>query len=592
MCFKILFYFNFSPAYEDPPGIDSDLEDEENYSNSESEDDQEARLPRKWTKESNQQQFIPPDSVFDNSNRRFNRHIDQLDSGSTHFKILRTFIDSQIVSEILEQTNLRAKQLQRANPRTIPSWTDLNEDELWVFIGLHLMTGIIKKPRLRDYWSTNVNFQTPGFSKHTSRNKFESILRCLHFSNNENPPEGSDRLWKLGKILPRLLRNFDGCINPGGYLCVDERLMAYKGRLSFLQYNPRKRSRFGIKYFALVDCETKFLVNTIVYLGKKTKIDPKKKQACGIGGAIVIELLKGYMGKKHKVVVDNWFNSPKLQEYLAARKTFYLGTVRPNRKDMPKMTNKLPKGAVESYVSNELLYEKWSDRRQVNMLNSFMPRKMEYVPSFNPNNNRENPTSVVRYNKTMGGVDYIDQILSPYKAERKTIRWYKKFFFHLLDLSVYNSFVLFKNLNPSKRVVYLDFLEALITEIFVENKVKRKIGRPLRAVDWRPMENLATQTAMCVNGAENAKQPYSSAVRVTRNFALEVEALNPATQSSTGMRILTPTWIKLLPMILKLKFQLPRNQMTPNPNRYCKNLNHDRPFKSQSQSLLASQKDY
>jgi len=483
MCFKILFYFNFSPAYEDPPGIDSDLEDEENYSNSESEDDQEARLPRKWTKESNQQQFIPPDSVFDNSNRRFNRHIDQLDSGSTHFKILRTFIDSQIVSEILEQTNLRAKQLQRANTRAIPRWTDLNENELWVFIGLHLMTGIIKKPRLRDYWSTNVNFQTPGFSKHMSRNKFESILRCLHFSNNENPPEGSDRLWKLGKILPRLLRNFDGCINPGGYLCVDERLMAYKGRLSFLQYNPRKRSRFGIKYFALVDCETKFLVNTIVYLGKKTKIDPKKKQACGIGGAIVIELLKGYMGKKHKVVVDNWFNSPKLQEYLAARKTFYLGTVRPNRKDMPKMTNKLPKGAVESYVSNELLYEKWSDRRQVNMLNSFMPRKMEYVPSFNPNNNRENPTSVVRYNKTMGGVDYIDQILSPYKAERKTIRWYKKFFFHLLDLSVYNSFVLFKNLNPSKRVVYLDFLEALITEIFVENKVKRKIGRPLRAVD-------------------------------------------------------------------------------------------------------------
>jgi hypothetical protein len=291
----------------------------------------------------------------------------------------------------------------------------------------------------------------------------------------------------LGNFLPSLLHNFNLCINPGEYLCVDESLMAFKGRLSFRQYNPLKRSRFGIKYFALVDCETKFLVKMIVYLGKKTKVDPKMKELCGIGGSTVIQLLEDNMGKNHKVVLDNWFNSPKLQEFLAAKKTFCLGTVRANRKDMPKITKKkLPKGSVESYVSNELLYEKWSDRRQVNILNSFLPHKMEFVTNNNPNNSRQKPASVVLYNKTMGGVDYIDQILSPYKADRKTKRWYKKFFFHLIDLAVYNSFVLYKNLNPTtarKRVVYRDFLQALITEILAKNKVERKIGRPLRTLN-------------------------------------------------------------------------------------------------------------
>jgi len=509
--YYVMYNLKFFSAYEDPPGIDSDsdLEDEEIASISESEEEHEARpSSRKWTRESSQERFIPPDAPFDTIHPKFNSHIDQLDSRSTHFNIFRKFIDFIIVGEILRQTNLHAQQIQRANPRAIPKWTDLEEPELWVFLALHLLTGIIKQPRLRDYWTTNENTQTPGFPKRMSRNKFENILRCLHFTNNEDPPMESDRLWKLGIILPQIMNNFRRCINPGEYLCVDESLMAFKGRLSFLQYNPLKRSRFGVKYFALVDCETKFLVKIIVYLGKKTRIDPKMKERCGIGGATVIQLLKGYLGKNHKVVLDNWFNSPKLQEHLATRKTFCLGTVRPNRKDMPKVTKKkLPKGAVESYVSNELLYEKWIDRRQVNMLTSFVPHDMEYVPSLNPNNNREKPASVVLYNKTMGGVDYIDQVLSPYKAERKTIRWYKKFFFHLIDLSVYNSFVVYKNLNPTKRVVYLDFLQDLVAEILDKNHVKRKIGRPLRTINHN-MENMSGHLPEKVLKA-NGKSSYS-----------------------------------------------------------------------------------
>ena len=44
----------------------------------------------------------------------------------------------------------------------------------------------------------------------------------------------------------------------------------------------------------------------------------------------------------------------------------------------------------------------------------------------------------------MGVVDRADQMLQPYDATRKTTRWYKKVMVHLLQVSLLNSFLIFK----------------------------------------------------------------------------------------------------------------------------------------------------
>lgn len=36
----------------------------------------------------------------------------------------------------------------------------------------------------------------------------------------------------------------------------------------------------------------------------------------------------------------------------------------------------------------------------------------------------------------MGGVDMCDQKLTYYHIDRKAMKWYKKYFFHLLDVSI------------------------------------------------------------------------------------------------------------------------------------------------------------
>jgi hypothetical protein len=68
---------------------------------------------------------------------------------------------------------------------------------------------------------------------------------------------------------------------------------------------PLKRSRFGIKYFAIVDCETKFIVKIIVYLGRSGKSEVPVVREYSFGGSTDIELLKPFFEKNHKVIVNN-----------------------------------------------------------------------------------------------------------------------------------------------------------------------------------------------------------------------------------------------------------------------------------------------
>jgi len=51
--------------------------------------------------------------------------------------------------------------------------------------------------------------------------------------------------------------------------------MAYKGRLSWIQYIATKRSRFGIKFYTLCEAQTGYIWNSVLYTGKGTKFDEK-----------------------------------------------------------------------------------------------------------------------------------------------------------------------------------------------------------------------------------------------------------------------------------------------------------------------------
>ena len=194
---------------------------------------------------------------------------------------LKLFLTDEFFDLLVEQTNLYATQYKNHNSGTLPphsranTWFQTTQGEMKQFIALCLLIGIVVKPQMANYWSINPLLKGSIFNSVMSRNRFQSILQFLHFADNSqydaNDPK-RDRLYKVRPVVDYLVKKFKPVYVPNKHICVDEELLLWKGRLSFKQYIPMKRSRFGIKMFSLCE-DTGYLWNSYVYLGKENSRD-------------------------------------------------------------------------------------------------------------------------------------------------------------------------------------------------------------------------------------------------------------------------------------------------------------------------------
>jgi len=149
-------------------------------------------------------------------------------------------------------------------------------------------------------------------------------------------------------------------------------------------------------------------------------------------------------GLGHKIFMDNFFLSPRLFDDLDRHKINSCGTVRPNRRDMPSDFGpkqlKLKRGDVRVRTRGGFTALVWKDRREVYMLTNMDPPPAE--GNFCDSNHPMKPHIVERYNQHMGYVNNSDHMANSYSMSRCTFEWTTKIFFHLLDLTVLNSWIL------------------------------------------------------------------------------------------------------------------------------------------------------
>lgn len=131
------------------------------------------------------------------------------------------FFTNAVFDVVVLQTNLYAAQ-ERANnqDKHLMVWHEVDKDEMRTFIALILAMGLVSKPTIHSYWSTDEILQTPFFTNTMLRNRFTQILRYIHFVNNTQLlPRDQDGYDKLGKIRPLsdLIRN-----RPPKSLCLKE----------------------------------------------------------------------------------------------------------------------------------------------------------------------------------------------------------------------------------------------------------------------------------------------------------------------------------------------------------------------------------
>ena len=168
----------------------------------------------------------------------------------------------------------------------------------------------------------------------------------------------------------------------------------------------------------------------------------------------VTSLCKNYAGSGRVINMDNLYSSPLVFIKLKEMSLYARGTVRLNRKYLPKFIKymrkdmaKLPRGSYQFAVNKEynMSMHCWHDKNPVHVLSTADLTEVEEV---NRNSGKERiivkcPSTVKNYNKNMQAVDQYNKLMSLFSLAKQHsfTKYYKKIAMVLLDFVLVNSYL-------------------------------------------------------------------------------------------------------------------------------------------------------
>ncbi|KAI8441378.1 hypothetical protein MSG28_014993 [Choristoneura fumiferana] len=297
------------------------------------------------------------------------------------------------------------------------------------------------------------------------RDRFLLLLKFWHFSD----PRGTDKLSKINDVYLMMLNRFQTILRPGKTLVIDESMVPWRGRLQFRQYIKNKSHKYGVKLYKLCTPEG-YTYNLLIYTGKG-----ENGRELDHGQKTVMRLMKDLLNEGRLVITDNFYNSIGLAEELMQNKTFLCGTLRPNRRGLPKriISTKLKKGEVVGKMNRKgVRILKWHDKRPVYMISTCRQHNATIVDTGKrrkvTGEHIKKPECVVTYNDNKKGIDYSDQMSSYYTPLQRGLKWFRKVMMELLfGTALVNSWVVF-NMQREIKMPKKIFLESVI-EGFTKN---------------------------------------------------------------------------------------------------------------------------
>ena len=358
------------------------------------------------------------------------------------------FISSNILELILHWTK--------------PHVGNLTSDELKTFIALQYARGICgKNHSLRFLW--NSGFGPSIFKDNMTRERFQKLQRWLRFDDSSKRTERrkTDPFTHIRQIFELFTLNCRSTYKPHFTLSVDEQLMSSKNRCSFITYMPNKPDKFGIKFWMVVDNETKYVYNILPYLGAYER---ESRAGRRLSDDVVFRLLEGLFNKGYNVTTDNFFTSSQLAHSLRMRGTTMVGTMRPNRcRSVQFLTSTMLQPYESSFHWDDewkQLIVKYQSRKQTHVvLLSTMHRLFEIDDT-----PKRKPLVVKFYNQNKCGVDIVDGMLKMYTCRSTSRRWPIAVWGNMLDIAALNAWICYREATGDN-ISRKNFIMKLIEEL-------------------------------------------------------------------------------------------------------------------------------
>ena len=179
------------------------------------------------------------------------------------------FFDDSLWQFLVDWTNEYAQKISSmalSAHSLYRNWKPVSVEEMKGFIAVILNMGIIQLSNPKDYWATDYTTNLPFFRSVFSRDWFFQIFGALHVGDLE----GTTKRSKIQPLLDKLRRTIETAYTPGQQIALDESVISFCGRVSFLQYLKGKPNPWGIKAFALADSKSGYKI--CIYYGKESQL--------------------------------------------------------------------------------------------------------------------------------------------------------------------------------------------------------------------------------------------------------------------------------------------------------------------------------
>ena len=184
---------------------------------------------------------------------------------STHRDAFELFINSTIVEEVIQCSNLEGRRIAATQQKEL---NKIDKDKIMAVTGLTLLASVEKN------WDVPVRelfgdaLQDPMCRATMTINRFEDILRMLRFDDKRNRAErlredhlaAFRHIWELFLVNCREKFALNDCVT------IDEQLLPFRRRCRFIQYMPTMPAKYGIKIFWMCDSRVPYANDGIIYM--------------------------------------------------------------------------------------------------------------------------------------------------------------------------------------------------------------------------------------------------------------------------------------------------------------------------------------
>ena len=423
---------------------------------------------------------------------------DSLPEEPSELDLFRLFVDDEVLQRLVTATNDYAEKNKENKPNMYERFRrhPLTTEEMMSYLGCLLLLSINSVRNYRQAWNESSSQYLVNLRRLLSRDRFEQISSFLHIVTKEEETQLSPH--KLKKILPLHDNIKKKCLNlyqPLQQLSVDERMVKSKARTRFRQFIRNKPTKWGYKYWVLAD-PTGYTIDFDVYGGSSQEETSGK----GLAYDVVMNLTSSFLFQGYQVFCDNFYTSSSLFCDLLASGISATGTLRINRQGVPKEVRILKQALERKQVprgtgfyirppNSKTVFVVWKDSKCVAVMSTAHPghststikrRVKDPVSGHHQVVHVPIPSAVENYNRFMGGVDKSDQFISYNRVLRKTIRYWKTMFYHLLEIITTNSSILSnwrRMAAGQKKLSQTQFQDNLVQAIILQ------YGKPIATTD-------------------------------------------------------------------------------------------------------------